>query len=389
MLEIFGPRTVYGTKLAFIGLGKLGLPCAEAYVKKGFDVSGYDIKQVQCNFVTQFQTLEGAVKDRELIFIAVPTPHGEGYDGSSPSSDLETKDFNYDIVKDTLIQLNLCITDTQTVILISTVLPGTVRRELQALIPKNVLLYNPYLVAMGSVQSDALNPEMIMIGSNESLWGKLKVEQLESFYNQACDNFPRIETGTWEEIEAMKIFYNTFISNKLSMVNMIQDVAVKLGNMNVDKVTQGLAKSTKRITSSAYMKAGMGDGGACHPRDNIALRHLAKNLELGYDLFESIMTAREQQAKNMAIAILKHGKKISFSSNTYKPQVDQTDGSYSLLVQFYIKQLGGDVVDLANDSAEVVVRVHETDDITATAGIIIFDPWRTYPNANNVVYYGK
>ena len=304
MLEIFGPRTVYGTKLAFIGLGKLGLPCAEAYVKKGFDVSGYDIKQVQCDFVTQFQTLEGAVKDRELIFIAVPTPHGEGYDGSSPSSDLETKDFNYDIVKDTLIQLNLCITDTQTVILISTVLPGTVRRELQALIPKNVLLYNPYLVAMGSVQSDALNPEMIMIGSNESLWSKLKVEQLESFYNQACDNFPRIETGTWEEIEAMKIFYNTFISNKLSMVNMIQDVAVKLGNMNVDKVTQGLAKSTKRITSSAYMKAGMGDGGACHPRDNIALRHLAKNLELGYDLFESIMTAREQQAKNMAIAIL-------------------------------------------------------------------------------------
>jgi archaellum component FlaG (FlaF/FlaG flagellin family) len=101
------------------------------------------------------------------------------------------------------------------------------------------------------------------------------------------------------------------------------------------------------------------------------------------------MTAREQQAKNMATAILKHGKKISFSSNTYKPQVDQTDGSYSLLVQFYIKQLGGDVVDLANDSAEVVVRVHETDDITATAGIIIFDPWRTYPNANNVVYYGK
>ena len=389
MLEIFGPRTVYGTKLAFIGLGKLGLPCAEAYVKKGFDVSGYDIKQVQCNFVTQFQTLEGAVKDRELIFIAVPTPHEEGYDGSLPSSHLETKDFNYDIVKDTLIQLNLCITNTQTVILISTVLPGTVRRELQALIPKNVLLYNPYLVAMGSVQSDALNPEMIMIGSNESLWSKLKVEQLESFYNQACDNFPRIETGTWEEIEAMKIFYNTFISNKLSMVNMIQDVAVKLGNMNVDKVTQGLARSTKRITSSAYMKAGMGDGGACHPRDNIALRHLAKNLELGYDLFESIMTAREQQAKNMATAILKHGKKISFSSNTYKPQVDQTDGSYSLLVQFYIKQLGGDVVDLANDSAEVVVRVHETDDITATAGIIIFDPWRTYPNANNVVYYGK
>ena len=69
--------------------------------------------------------------------------------------------------------------------------------------------------------------------------------------------------------------------------------------MDVDKVTQALAKSTKRIVSPAYMKAGMGDGGACHPRDNIALRWLAKELELGYDMFESIMTARERQAETM------------------------------------------------------------------------------------------
>jgi UDPglucose 6-dehydrogenase len=74
----------------------------------------------------------------------------------------------------------------------------------------------------------------------------------------------------------MKIFYNTFISNKISLVNMIQDVAVKLGNMNVDRVTTALTKSTQRITGPAYMRAGMGDGGACHPRDNIALRWLAK-----------------------------------------------------------------------------------------------------------------
>ena len=48
------------------------------------------------------------------------------------------------------------------------------------------------------------------------------------------------------------------------------------------------------------MKAGMGDGGGCHPRDNIALRYMAKELDLGYDLFDSIMGAREIQAKNIA-----------------------------------------------------------------------------------------
>ena len=265
--------------------------------------------------------------------------------------------------------------------------PSIIRRELAPLLPNNVLLYNPYLIAMGSVESDAMNPEMIMIGSNKSPWSKLKVEQLESFYNQACDNFPRVEIGTWEEIESMKIFYNTFISNKLSLVNMIQDVANKLGNMNVDKVTQGLAKSTKRITSDAYMKPGMGDGGACHPRDNIALRWLAKELELGYDLFESIMTAREKQAENMAHAILKHGSKIAFSSDSYKPNTDLVDGSYSLLVQHFVKIHGGAITESPN--AEVIVRVHQTDDIEAGENTIVFDPWRSYPPASNVVYYGK
>ena len=63
---------------------------------------------------------------------------------------------------------------------------------------------------------------------------------------------------------------------------MIQDVAERLGNMDVDVVTKALAKSTQRIISAKYMKAGMGDGGTCHPRDNIALRYLANkyNIEI-------------------------------------------------------------------------------------------------------------
>jgi UDPglucose 6-dehydrogenase len=389
MFDMFGPRTIYKTKLAFIGLGKLGLPCAEAYVKKGFDVSGFDVKKITSNFVKTFTTLKETIKDRELIFIAVPTNHEEGYDGSKPSSHLPVKDFDYTIVKETLKDLGSHITQKQSVILISTVLPGTIRRDLAPLLPNNVLLYNPYLIAMGSVEADAMNPEMVMIGSDKSANSEFHVAVLESFYNQVCDNYPRIEKGTWEEMESMKIFYNTFISNKLSLVNMIQDVANKLGNMNVDKVTQGLAKSTKRITSDAYMKAGMGDGGACHPRDNIALRWLAKKLDLGYDLFESIMTAREKQAENMAREILKYGQKIYFTSDSYKANTDLVDGSYSLLVQHFVKQLNGHVEKDVKKQFDVAVIVHKNDTVPKNDKTIIFDPWRTYPKDNNVVYYGK
>ena len=385
---MFGPRTIYKTKLAFIGLGKLGLPCAEAYVKKGFDVSGFDVKKITSNFVKTFTILKETIKDRELIFIAVPTNHEQGYDGSKPSSHLPVKDFDYTIVKETLKDLNSHITQKQTVILISTVLPGTIRRDLAPLLPNNVLLYNPYLIAMGSVEADAMNPEMVMIGSDKSANSEFHVDVLESFYNQVCDNYPRIEKGTWEEIESMKIFYNTFISNKLSLVNMIQDVANKLGNMNVDLVTEGLAKSTKRITSDAYMKAGMGDGGACHPRDNIALRCLAKKLDLGYDLFESIMTAREKQASNMAQEVLKYGSNIFFSSDSYKPNTELLDGSYSLLVQHYVEKFGGTVVSGFDNKVEVIVKVHESDKVTADQHTIIFDPWRSHPKDKNVVYYG-
>ena len=106
-------------------------------------------------------------------------------------------------------------------------------------------------------------------------------------------------------------------------------------------------------------------------------------------MFETIMTAREQQAENMARAILKHGGNIWFSSDSYKPGTDLVDGSYSLLVQHYVKKHGGTLANGIDTPVQVIVRVHESDDFTADNSTIIFDPWRTYPEGDNVVYYGK
>ena len=381
-------QTIYGEKIGFIGLGKLGMPCAEAVAKKGFDVVGYDIAPRTSSLIDIRQSIEEVCRDRDIIFVATPTPHEDGYDGRTPTSHLPVKDFNYDAVKRVLKSCNKHMSVTQTLVLISTVLPGTCRREFDPIVTNTKLLYNPYLIAMGTVAEDMINPEMIMIGTKKGVYETAhKAQQLEAFYNQVCENYPRIEFGTWEEIESIKIFYNTFISNKVALVNMIQDVAHKLGYMNVDVVTEALAKSTKRIVSPAYMKAGMGDGGACHPRDNIALRWLAKDLSLGYDMFESIMTARERQAETMALAILTHGKNVHFTSDSYKPGTNLVDGSSSLLVQHYVVKHGGKIVSGFDNPVEVVVRVHESDQVSADESTIIFDPWRTYPKASNVIHY--
>jgi hypothetical protein len=101
------------------------------------------------------------------------------------------------------------------------------------------------------------------------------------------------------------------------------------------------------------------------------------------------MTAREKQAEHMARAILQHGNNVFFTSDSYKPSTNLVDGSYSLLVQHYVKQNGGQIVHGFDNPVEVIVRVHESDKITADDKTIIFDPWRSYPKAANVVYYGK
>ena len=390
-------------KIAMIGVGKLGQDCAEVMAHY-YDVVGYDIEPRTPKFPMK-NTIEEAVSDRDIIFIAAPTPHDPMYGGETPTSHLPNKDFDYTIVSDILDEVNKHVNQNQLVVLISTVLPGTVRSILRPKITNARFIYNPYLIAMGTTKYDMVNPEMVIIGTEDGDATDDAVE-LVRFYVPLMQNNPRYELGTWEEAESIKIFYNTFISTKVALVNMIQDVAERSGNMCVDVVTGALERSTQRILGPAYMKAGMGDGGACHPRDNIALRYLAEKLDLGYDLFDSIMRAREVQAENMAKTLLKYGKNVTIIGKAYKPGVPYTHGSSSMLVGHYIEQHGGNVnyydehtgdLDLAEDWTEVyligywddyVEELKFSDENIAT----VIDPWRKWTVdrcSGHVVHYGN
>jgi len=389
-------------RVGFIGIGKLGLIAAEVMADAGYDVAGYDKAKVESNKISVKSSIQEAVSGRDLIFVAVPTPHVTEYGGHIPCMHLQPKDFNYDIVKQVLSEINQHVTQNQLVVLISTVLPGTTRRELRPLITNARFIYNPYLIAMGSVAWDMVNPEMVIIGTEDGdVTHDAKI--LADFYKTFMQNDPRYEVGTWDEAEGIKIFYNTFISTKIGLVNMIQDVAEKNGNMNVDVVTNALARSTHRITGPAYLKAGLGDAGGCHPRDNIALRYMAEKLDLGYDMFEMVMRAREVQAENMAKKLIAIAKEkdlpVWIHGKAFKPNVAYVDGSYSLLVGYYVEQAGVFVnyVDPltgdAHDSIHGVVLMahhapttygnttmkqadHQDFYCAVQPGSVIVDPWR-------------
>ena len=412
-------------KIGFIGLGKLGLDCAEVFAEK-YTTSGYDIYPRSSDLVKVYTDVGDMINNSDWIFIAVPTPHAAGYDGSVPSSHMQPRDFGHEAVLDALNSINKYATTPKKVVLISTVLPGTTRRKFIGLLDKkHSFLYNPYLIAMGSVKWDMSNPEMVIIGTEDGSVTGVAGELIE-LYRGIMRNDPRYEVGTWDECEAIKIFYNTFISAKVGLANMIQDFALKIGNINVDVVTNALARSNMRIMGPKYMTAGMGDAGACHPRDNIALRWLAEEYDVGYDLFDTIMHAREIQARNLAEFLVKQsygaldGKDLAIAihGKAYKPDVEYCIGSYSTLVGHYVKELGYAVkyIDpLADDPADVVTDLGNRPHVVLWAhnrkityeytgdqqdtqpyceipqGSIIVDPWRKLkPTAKHtVIHYGN
>ena len=404
--------------IGFVGIGKLGMACAEVMASQ-HTVTGYDIYPKTSDKIKIATNIRDAVVGQDMVFIAVQTPHDTRFGGATPTAHLPNTDFDYTIVESVLDQVNEHAHAEQLVVLISTVLPGTVRGRLANHITNARFIYNPYLIAMGSVEWDMVNPEMVIIGTEDgSTTGDAK--QLINFYQGLMQNNPRYEVGTWDEAECIKVFYNTFISAKIGIVNMIQDVAVKQGNINVDVVTNALAKSTMRIMGPKYMTAGMGDAGPCHPRDNIALRYMAERLDLGYDLFDAIMNAREIQARNLAKFLAleseRNGKApVWIHGKAYKPGVAYLEGSYSLLIGHYLENYFGispiyidplteqsmprsakGIVLLAHNRLITYGYAGEANEqelyCTIEAGSVIIDPWRQYTTTRQdikVIHYGN
>ena len=173
-----------------------------------------------------------------------------------------------------------------------------------------------------------------------------------------------------------------------------------------------------RIMGPKYMTAGMGDAGACHPRDNIALRYLAQRLDLGYDLIYAVMYSRDKQSENMANKLVQlareHGLPIVIHGKAYKPNVPYTDGSYSDLVGYYVQRQGYNVLyadpltgHIVLDNTVAVVLLAHNASVTYQGtgvdigesqfyyefgkGSVIVDPWRTTQpiDGMKVIHYGN
>jgi UDPglucose 6-dehydrogenase len=194
------------------------------------------------------------------------------------------------------------------------------------------------------------------------------------------------------------VAYNTFIGMKIVFINAMMEICFKTG-ADVDDLSSALSLATERIISDKYMRGGMGDGGGCHPRDNIALSWLSKKLNLSHDIFEDLMLAREDQTKFIAEVAERFGHReggIVILGKAYKPETNLTVGSPALLLKYYLPsaQIFDPYIDLFKEgklgdfhpnTCWVIATKHECfRDWIFPIGAIVIDPWGYIPDAEGV-----
>lgn len=395
-------------KIGMIGMGKLGLPVALAIESKCHEVKGYDINPAVEGYLKNRQIpyreeglqplldktqveMVGSIKElcewADIVFCAVQTPHDPLYEGATRLPE-DRKDFDYTWLKEAVSQ----VTPGTNLVVISTCLPGTFRREIEPLVQGVNYVYNPYFIAMGTVLADFLNPEFVLIGS----YGDTKL--LQDFYKTIHDK-PLLVTDV-TTAEAIKVSYNTFITAKTVLGNLWGQIAEKTG-ANVDDIFKAWSMATDRLISPRYLQAGMSDGGGCHPRDNIALSYISDQLGLKYNFFEALMMARESHEEWIADYVLGLNipQPILILGKSFKPETNITTGSPAMLLASILREKGVEFTQYdpyiddvkPNLEQRFVVVVATKHAVFAgykfKQGTVVIDPFGIMPDQEGVVVH--
>ncbi|MGH7295812.1 MAG: hypothetical protein ACRELB_12795, partial [Polyangiaceae bacterium] len=261
----------------------------------------------------------------------------------------------------------------------------TLRREvLPRLGPRARLCYNPFFIAMGTTIPDVLDPEFVLLGVESAA----AAERATALYRSL--HAAPIRRLSLEEAELTKVLYNTWISTKIAFANVAGELAHRCG-ADADRVMDTLLLGHRRVIAPSYMRPGMGDGGGCHPRDNIALSHFARSHGVSYDWFESILLQRERHTEWIARTAIERaaGRPVVVLGKGFRAESAIVTGSPALLLLALLRELGCDaraydpLVDPPDaappdvPSCFVMATRHEVlRTFPFAAGSVVVDPWR-------------
>ena len=329
-------------RIAVIGTGYVGLVSGTCFAEMGNKVTCVDVNSekieklkqgvipiyepgleevVQSNLAkTLFFTtdLAEAIKGAEIAFIAVGTPMGD--DGSA--------DLQY--VLSVAQQIGETMQGELIVVDKSTVPVGTadkVRTTVQAALDKRGVNYkfhvvsNPEFLKEGKAIQDFMKPDRVVIGADsEEAFTKMK-----ALYSSFFLQHERFITMDIRSAEMTKYAANTMLATKISFMNEIANICERVG-ADVNKVRIGIG-SDSRIGYS-FIYPGCGYGGSCFPKDVLALKKLAEEVDYKAELIESVDNVNNRQKIVIAQKVLdKYGKDLSGRTFavwglSFKPETD-------------------------------------------------------------------
>lgn len=346
-------------KIAVIGTGYVGLVTGTCFAETGNDVVCVDIdakkvekmkngevpiyephldvlferniKQGRLSFTTE---IEAAVKDAEIIFLALPTPPGE--DGSA--------DLSYILgVADVLGNI---IKDYKVIIDKSTVPVGTAEK-VTAAIAKNAtvdfdVVSNPEFLREGFAVDDFLKPDRVVIGTTSEKARKI----LEQLYKPYVRQGNPILFMDEKSAELTKYAANSFLATKITFMNEIANFCEKVG-ADVDMVRIGIG-SDQRI-GKRFLFPGIGYGGSCFPKDVQALAKSGKEYGYNFGILDSVMSINEKQ-KTIIVPKIKdffksdlEGKKIAIWGLAFKPDTDDIREAPALYIIDELLKSGAEI----------------------------------------------
>lgn len=386
-------------KILIVGTGYVGTTTGLIFCEMGHQVTGLDLdsnkikalqagklhffepgleellsKHVEAQTITFTQKTEEAVKENDVIFICVGTP--QDMDGSA--------DLTY--VKNVAESIGAFMNRYKVIVTKSTVPVGTaelvtgwINAKQNTPIPFDVVS-NPEFLREGSALHDALNPDRIVIGTTSPTARKIMRELYENF---TC---PIIETNP-KASEMIKYAANSYLATKISFINELARVCDEL-NINVNDVSTGMGFDHR--IGPHFLRAGMGYGGSCFPKDVNALIKTAKDLGKSLSILENVVKVNAEQSlyliekvkaafgghlKNKTVAVLG----LAFKANT-----DDIRESPSLRL---IEQLRKEQVQIkAHDpivklgAAYQYKTIEET--VTEADAIVLCTDWADYRNLN-------
>jgi len=337
-------------------------------------------RNVDAGRLTFSLALKHAVKNADLVFIAVGTPTRRG-DGHA---DLK---YVYAAAEEIAGYLN-----GYTVIVDKSTVPVGTAREVNRIIKKTNpdadfdVASNPEFLREGSAIGDFMRPDRVVLGV-KSVRAEAKLKEL---YRPLNLIEAPIHITDWESAEIIKYASNAFLATKISFINEMSQLCEKVG-ADIHSVSKGMGLDGR--IGKKFLHAGPGYGGSCFPKDTLALIRIAQEHGVSSRIVESVVEVNASQKARMvskiraALGGCEADKKLAVLGLTFKPETDDMRDAPSLAILPALLDKGAiinahdpegmeEAKNLLPDSIQYMKNIDDA--ITGADAIILMTEWNQY-----------